>query len=131
MRKRGKGRKPKTQRVPRTRAGGEWTEAGMWGFFRSNLRNMSRRWPPLVRLVFNKVRRPYKGPNKRQKWEYQCADCGQWFPRKKVQADHIVPCGPLTNWDEFKTFAERLFVETDGLAVRCETCHQIRTRKNR
>jgi len=121
------GRKAKTERVERTRAGGEWTEAAFWGFLRSNLRLASQKWPPLARLVLEKSRRTSQSSNKRLKWEHQCADCGHWFPRKEVEVDHLVPCGSLRNWDEFKTFAERLFCEADGLVVRCETCHQIKT----
>lgn len=120
-------RKPKTNRVPRTRAGGEWTEASFWGFLRSNLRAASRKWPPLARLSLKAARRPSQSTNKRLKWEYQCADCQKWFPRKHVEVDHLIPCGPLSNWDQFRQFAERLFCEADGLSVRCEHCHQART----
>ncbi len=124
-------RKPKTERVPRTRAGGEWTEAAFWGFLRGILRQGARKWPPQVRLALERVKRPSQSSNKRLKWEFQCCDCGLWFPRKEVEADHIVACGSLTNWDEFRTFAERLFCETDGLAVRCEKCHQKKTNEAR
>lgn len=125
------GRKGKTQRVQRTRAGGEWTEAAFWGFLRSNLRLASRKWPPLARLALERARRPSQSSNKRLKWEFQCADCGAWFPRKEVEVDHLVQCGSLSNWDEFRTFAERLFCETDGLSVRCEQCHQEKTNRDR
>lgn len=125
------GRKGKTERVPRPRAGGEWTEAAFWGFLRSNLRLASRKWPPLARLTLERARRSSQSLNKRLKWEFQCADCCQWFPRKEVEVDHLVPCGPLSSWDELKTFAERLFCETDGLTVRCETCHQAKTNEGR
>lgn len=61
-------RKPKTNRIERTRAGNEWSECGFWGFVRSGLRQMSRRWPPLARQAINAARRKYDGENKRQKW---------------------------------------------------------------
>jgi len=122
-------RKPKTNRVARTRAGGEWTEASFWAFLRSNLRAASRKWPPLARLALKQARRPSQSSNKRLKWEYECADCLGWFPRKEVEVDHIVPCGQLKSWDDFRPFAERLFCETYGLAVRCKGCHQVRTQK--
>lgn len=125
------GRKPKTEKVPRTRAGGEWTEAAFWGFLRSNLRLISSKWPPLARLALDLAKRPSQSSNKRLKWEYKCCVCGNWFPRKEVEVDHLVPCGSLKNWDEFRTFAERLFCEVDGLAVRCETCHQAKTNETR
>jgi 5-methylcytosine-specific restriction endonuclease McrA len=124
-------RKGKTDRVPKTRAGGEWTEAAFWGFIRSNIRRTSRNWPPLARLALQEARRPYQGENKRQKWEFQCADCTNWFKRTEVEVDHKVPCGQLKSFADLATFYERTFCETDGLRVLCEGCHLIRTNKSK
>lgn len=124
-------RKPKTSRVPRTRAGGEWTEASFMGFVRSGVRALSRRWPPLVRLCFEACRRKSQSDNKRLKWEHQCHDCKGWFPRKEVEADHIVPCGSLKTLEDVSGFMERLLCETEGIVVRCERCHQARTNQQR
>lgn len=121
----------KAQKIPRTRAGGEWTENQFWGFLRSGLRGMSRRWPPLVRLALQACKRPSQSNNKRLKWEFQCNDCGDWFPRKEVQVDHIEPCGSLRSFDDIGGFVERLFCEADFLAVRCVTCHQEKTNEER
>ena len=109
--------------VPRTRAGGEWTEAEFWSFLRSGLREKSRRWPPLVRQVFDAVRRKNQSQNRRLKWEYQCRRCEEWFPRNQVEADHILACGSLRSFSDLEGFAERLFVEVDGLQVLCGDCH--------
>jgi hypothetical protein len=116
-------RRPKTARVPRTRAGGEWSEAQFWSYLRSGLRQLSRRWPPIVRGVWLAGRRPYVGSNKRQRWEYQCEVCSGWFIRSDMEANHLHPCGSLRSWEEFATFAERLFVEVDGLRRECQRCH--------
>ena len=119
-------RQPKTTRVPRTRATQTWTEAAFWQFLRSGLRRMSMRWPPIARDAIQAARRPYVGPNKRQKWEFQCSQCGLWNMRKNVQVDHIEECGTLKSWQDFATFAERLFCEVDGLRVLCSVCHKER-----
>lgn len=124
-------RRAKTDRVPRTRAGGEWTEAAFWGFIRSGLRQLSRRWPPLVRQAANNVRRKYFGENKRQKWEFQCRSCGRWYMRKEIEIDHVVECGSLKSFADLATFAERLFCEVDGLVVLCEGCHAEKTASKR
>ncbi len=116
-------RKPKTHRVPRTRAGGEWTEAGFWGFIRSNLRQMSRRWPPLCRQALERVRRKYTGPDKRRKWVYRCEQCNQFFNGSDVQVDHVTPCGSLRSIADVGPFVERLLCEADGLRVLCIDCH--------
>lgn len=115
----------KTNRVPKTRAGNKWTEAAYWGFIRSGLRLMSRRWPPLSD-VMKESRRPYNGANKRQKWEYECQLCRGWFSAKEIEVDHIEKCGSLKSLDDVRGFVERLFCETDKLRVTCKECNQSR-----
>lgn len=123
-------RRPKMNRVPKTRAGNTWTNAGWWGFLRSGLRQLSTRWPPL-RNVVKAHRRPYVGPNKRQKFEVQCADCEQWYKASETHVDHIIPCGSLKSFDDVQGFVERCFCEADGLRVLCTQCHQVRTNSQR
>jgi hypothetical protein len=123
--------KPKESRVPKTRAGGEFSEARFWGFIRSGLRQMSQRWPPTVRLIWLEGRRAYKGPNARQKWEYKCDHCEKWWMRKEMEADHIIPCGSMRSWEELPIFAERLLCETSGLRRLCNGCHLARTNEVR
>lgn len=113
-------------RSPRTRAGGEMTEARFFAFLRSGLRQMSRRWPPLVRHAMVAARRKNQSDNKRLKWEFQCATCKGWRPAKLVEVDHVVPCGSLKSFDDLRGFTERLFCESEGLRVLCETCHRLR-----
>lgn len=124
-------RKPKTNRVPKTRAGGEWTEAAFWGFLRSALRQASRRFPPITRHAMEQNRRESQGENKRQKWEYYCSNCSCWFPAKEVIVEHIQPCGSLKSWEDFKEFGERLFVDADQLTVHCKDCAKEKTKREK
>lgn len=119
-------KRPKTSRVARTRAGGEFSEARFWSFLRSGLRQMSRRWPPLVRLIWLEHRRPNQSANLRLKWEFQCAGCVGWFKRKGMQADHITPCGTLKTWGDLPIFTQRLLCEASGLRILCADCHTAR-----
>lgn len=118
-------RRPKTKRVPRTRAGGQWTEAAFWGFLRSGLRQMSRRWPPIARAL-QTGRRKYVGPNSRQKWEHQCEGCNGWFTAKEISVDHRDQCGALSKPEHIEGFVLRLFCEPDGLRKLCVRCHAER-----
>jgi 5-methylcytosine-specific restriction endonuclease McrA len=120
-------KQPKKQKVPRTRAGGEMTEAQFWGFLRSNLRLASRKWAPISRLALNACKRPSQSDNKRLKFEHQCSACSGWFPRTQVEVDHIVPTGSLRSFEDIPGFVQRLFCETDGLVVLCEQCHHVKT----
>ena len=80
--------------VERNRNGGKWSEAQYYSAIRSALRRGFRWWKPAVDAKLF-ARRPYSGGNRRQKWEYICSCCGEWFKDKDVQIDHITPVGSL------------------------------------
>lgn len=109
--------------VDRPFCGGKWTRARYFGFIRSALRLASRKWPPRVEAK-QRVRRRYRGRNKRQKWEYQCHGCGQWYADKEVEVHHLEPCGKLSDFGDLPDFTRRLFCEADGMVVLCHKCHQ-------
>jgi 5-methylcytosine-specific restriction endonuclease McrA len=117
----------KTSRVPKTRNAGTMTESAFWSFIRSALRQKSRWWKPITECKM-KARRPYKGPNKRQKFEYLCNSCKIWFPDKQINVDHIVGAGSLNCGQDLPGFVDRLFCEQDNLQVLCTTCHDHKTK---
>ncbi len=113
--------------IPRPFNSGLWTTARFFSFIRSNLRRLSRKWGPIVQHAMAVARRKYTGPNKKQKWEYQCSCCRHWFLARLVQVDHIEACGSLKSWDDVVPFLKRLLVEVEGLRVLCKRCHHLRT----
>jgi hypothetical protein len=117
-------------RVPKTRNSGTMTESAFWSFIRSALRNKSRWWKPITECK-QKARRPYTGPNKRMKYEYQCNECKGWYPEKQINVDHIIPAGTLTCSKDLAGFIERLFCEQENLQVMCEKCHDVKTQNER
>ena len=122
--------KPKKPRVAKTRASNTMTEAAFWSYIRSALRNKSRYWPP-IKQVKQASRRPYKGENKRQKFEYQCNLCKEWYAEKHINVDHIVGAGALNCYNDLPGFVERLFCEADNLQVLCESCHNQKTQQEK
>jgi len=119
------------RRVERTRNAGTWTEAQYWGFLRSSLRRAFRYYKPLAQCKIN-ARRKYKGKRKSQKWEYQCAECKEWFKGKDVQVDHVVPVGSLKCYEDLAGFVKRLTAEREeDYQLMCKKCHQIKTNKER
>jgi 5-methylcytosine-specific restriction endonuclease McrA len=118
--------KPRKDAAQKTRNAGTLTEAAFWGFIRSALRQKSRWWKPISQAKL-KAKRAYKGPLKRQKFEYQCAKCLQWHPDKNINVDHIIPAGTLKCAADLPGFVERLFVEVHGLQVLCQVCHNKKT----
>lgn len=122
-----KRKKPAKPRVPKTRNNGTMTESAFWSFIRSALRQKSRFWKPILQCKLD-ARRLYKGPNKRQKFEYLCSSCGKWYQEKKINVDHIRPAGSLNCAQDLPGFVERLFCEVDNLQVLCEKCHDKKTK---
>ena len=116
--------------VSKTRCHGTMTESAFWSFIRSALRQKSRFWKPITECKL-KARRLYKGTNKRQKFEYQCNVCKNWFIEKKINVDHIAAAGSLRSSKDLPGFVERLFCEVDNLQVLCEVCHNKKTKADK
>lgn len=112
---------------PKPRNAGTMTESAFWSFIRSSLRQKSRWWKPIIQCR-ELAKRKYNGPNKRQKYEYQCNHCKGWFPAKDVNVDHIIPAGNLQSGKDLEGFVERLFCEVDNLQCLCTSCHDIKTK---
>jgi len=117
----------KRSRVAKTRNSGTMSESAFWSFIRSALRQKSRWWKPISECKA-KAKRTYNGPLKRQKFEYQCNQCKEWYPEKKINVDHICPAGSLNSAQDLPGFIERLFCEIDNLQVLCEVCHNVKTK---
>ena len=121
-----KAAKPRKNTTPKTRNAGTMTESAFWSFIRSALRQKSRWWKPISQAKLA-AKRKYKGPNKRQKFEYQCNVCKDWYPDKEINVDHIIPAGTLRCANDLPGFVERLFCEVDNLQVLCQGCHNKKT----
>ncbi len=93
---------------------------------RSALRAAWLRWPPRAEAL-KMAKRPYKGNNKRQKWEYTCNSCLGTFMQKEVQVDHIIPAGSFLCKEDHRRFVCGLFCEVDELQILCKPCHSIKT----
>jgi 5-methylcytosine-specific restriction endonuclease McrA len=122
-------RKRKTN-IPRTKNAGSMTESMFWSFIRSSLRQKSRWWKP-IDICRKNARRQYKGVNRRQKWEYQCNNCKNWFIESQTSVDHIIPAGQLRCADDLPGFVERLFCEVEGLQLLCDDCHSVKTQNEK
>ncbi len=117
------------KRVAKTRNAKTLTEAGYWGAVRSHLRRGFRYWRPATNTK-QAAKRPYKGANKRQRWEYKCKSCKKYYADKNVQIDHIIPVGSLKCSEDLAGFLERLTPE-EGFQILCKDCHQIKTNAER
>ena len=118
-------KKPVIKKI-KPRGAGTLTESAFWAMIRSVLRNKSRFWKPIA-LAKLRARRPYKGLNRRRKYEFQCNVCKQWFNADDVNIDHILPVGSLNCKEDLPAFVEGLFCEVGNLQCICTNCHNIKT----
>lgn len=113
--------------APKTRCGGTMTEAQYLAWIRSALRSKWLRWQPRNDCL-KAARRAYKGPNRLQKWEYQCAICTEWFVAKMMEVDHYPhDAGSILSVEDIGPFVGRLYCEVDNLRAVCKPCHKIHT----
>jgi 5-methylcytosine-specific restriction endonuclease McrA len=117
----------KISKIIKNRNSGTFSESQFWQFIRNSLRRRSIVWKPIYSTK-EKAKRKYTGTNKRQKYEYQCNVCKNWFPGKDVAVDHITAVGSLTCADDLPGFVERLFCEEHGLQCICKPCHDAKTK---
>lgn len=105
------------------------TESEFFGKIRSALRKAFASWRPMT-VALNRARRNSQSSNPRLQYEYQCAHCERWFPRKEVYIDHIEPVGTLRKLEDIPSFVERLTQECDcAYQILCDGCHQKKTNK--
>lgn len=45
----------------------------------------------------------------------------------KIKIDHIEPIVPLSGWDSWDGFINRLFCKAEGFQILCQECHKIKT----
>lgn len=77
----------------------------------------------------SKGKRDYTGENKRQKCEYKCEGCKEWFPGKNIKVDHITPCGSFLTVNQGADWMVRLF---DGeVQLLCKACHDQKSAKEK
>lgn len=107
------------------------TESEYFSKIRSGLRRTFMYWRPMM-VALENASRKYTGENKRIKKEYQCRGCGEWFTRKNIQIDHIIPCGSLKHFDDIVPFIQRLTQEDpNSYQAICGDCHKIKTSHER
>ncbi len=110
--------------------GGDYTKSAFFQMIRSALRQRSRFWTPIQHCK-KLGRRDYNGPNKRQKYEYLCAVCGNYFSDKEISIDHIKPVGKLNDYEDLPDFVRNLFCEVDNLQIICKKDHDEKTKLER
>lgn len=62
---------------------------------------------------------------------YLCNICNTIVAAKQIQIDHRQSVVPLTGFDGFDNFIERLWCPVEDLQAICKTCHDVKTKAER
>ena len=111
--------------------GGLWTQGRFNSFVTSTLRAGARRWQPKYdTLNAAKTEKKINEKTGRIAQHYRCAHCLQEFTSKDMEVDHVQPVvNPLTGFESWDVFIDRLFCEQDNLQAICKACHKIKTKQ--
>jgi 5-methylcytosine-specific restriction endonuclease McrA len=112
---------------------GKWTEARFTSFIKSALRSASQRWPPKFSALSDAKRgKRINQASGRLAEHYLCAACGNTFPAKEVQVDHIHPViDPDTGFTSWDDVIVRMFCEKEGYQILCKPCHKAKSNTER
>ena len=98
----------------------------------SVLRTGTRRWPPKYEILNEaKTEKKVNALSGRIAQHFRCATCGEDFPAKGVQVDHILPVVPNSGFTSWDSYIENMFCEKENFQVLCVDCHKIKTKEER
>lgn len=101
-------------------------------FLLNQLRNVSKKWSckAEARKRFEVKEGEYYIERKgRHRIKIKCAHCGNIFRPDEIHMDHIEPVIPVTGWDDWNGYIERLFCDVDGYQALCKQCHVNKSNK--
>jgi len=102
-----------------------------------NAKGQERKWI-LSQFVISGLRRlSYKIPSRsialtrarvKRGW-YKCELCGKLVKKSAISVDHKLPIVPISGWDSFDGYIERLFCNPEDLQIICkDPCHSSKTK---
>jgi len=121
------------RKVAKTRADATMTEAQYHSHIKGTLRKGTRFWKPKMLCL----EQAYVGTEKnvstgRMAKHYKCASCGNHFPVKEVQVDHIDPViDPTVGFQSWDVVIEKMYCDSTNLQVLCKSCHALKTKEER
>ena len=89
------------------------------------------RWALRKLWLWSDQRRAALSRGRQARGCYKCEQCGSLVGVGLINVDHINPAVPVTGWDSWDGYIERLFCSEDGLQVLCDLCHTIKTAAER
>jgi len=98
---------------------------------RKNANQTKIRWALRKLWLWSDQRRAALSRGRQARGCYKCEQCGSLVGVGLIVVDHINPAVPVTGWDSWDGYIERLFCSEEGLQVLCDMCHLIKTAAER
>ena len=98
---------------------------------RKNANQTKIRWALRKLWLWSDQRRAALSRGRQARGCYKCEQCGSLVGVGLINVDHINPAVPVTGWDSWDGYIERLFCSEDGLQVLCDLCHLMKTAAER
>ncbi len=76
--------------------------------------------------VTNEEKQQY-GLSKSTKKAGKCVFCNHYFPKSKLEVDHIEQVGSLKSFDDVSEFVSLLACSKDNMQLTCKPCHKIKS----
>ena len=102
-----------------------------------NAKGQTRKWVLQQYVIAGLRRLSYRTPMRAaaltkariRRGVYKCAICGKEVKKSQIALDHINPVVPITGWDDWNGFINRLFCAVTDLQVICkDPCHALKTK---
>ena len=109
------------------------TEAEFLGWLRGQLRQIWSDYPIRVEFKNDKcVRvdqalRDKYNLSKQTKYAAECVFCHNWFPKSKLEVDHIIGESSLTSIEHTESYLDHLMCPPTNMQLTCKPCHKIKT----
>jgi 5-methylcytosine-specific restriction endonuclease McrA len=111
----------------------EWSNGRFRTFITGVLRSGFRKFPSKYETLKEaSVGKKINKKTNRMAEHFKCNGCGEEFPAKEVQVDHLQPvvC-PVEGFIDWNTYIKRMYCGKDNLQVLCSGCHDVKSASER
>ena len=104
------------------------TKGAFFSWLRGQLRRaIWERYPPKIKYKNKVCQPPPKGYTGRAKSGAECALTGEWYPKSKLEVDHIQGHASLRDWDDLEGFILHLLCDESNMQLVGKEAHKVKS----
>lgn len=109
------------------------SESEFLGWLRGQLRQIWMDYP--IRIEFknnqcvrvNTAMRQRYGLSGNTKYAAACVFCNDWFPKSKLEVDHILGESSLRSIEDVQSYLDHMMCPESNMQLTCKPCHRVKT----